>query len=56
MSLSWKTTLMGLLAIVPQVIAQITPALPQKWAAIATAVATAIGLYFAKDKNVPGTS
>ena len=45
----WKTTLFGLLALAPQVLQVITPALPPKYANIASAVMAAIAFYNAKD-------
>ena len=54
---SWKTTLGGILAVIPQIITALGPdVLPQVWANLITAVCAAIALYFAKDRNVTGVN
>jgi hypothetical protein len=49
---NWKTTLFGILAIVPPLIDAIVPILPPKWAPVMAAISGAIALWFAKDKDV----
>ena len=56
MNLSWKTTLFGILAVVPGVIQAIQPVLPEAWIPVLTSVGTAIALYFAKDKDKTGST
>jgi len=52
--LNWKTTLFGLLALLPPIIDAVTTVLPPKWAPILSAISGVIAFYFAKDKNVTG--
>jgi ethanolamine transporter EutH len=54
MSKSWKTTLCGVIAAVPQIIVALSNVLPPAWANIVSSVAAAAGLIFAKDYNVTG--
>jgi hypothetical protein len=51
---SWKTTLFGILAVVPQLIDTFITSLPAKWAPILSTVSAAIAFYFAKDKDTTG--
>ena len=53
---NWKTTLFGILAILPQILSAIGINLPQVLLNLVTAVAAAIAFYFAKDKDVTGVS
>lgn len=55
---SWKTTLCGLLGLVTAAITMIAqpmldgdPSTSPQWAAFGTAVAAAVGLFFARDDN-----
>ena len=56
MNLSWKTTLFGILAVVPGVIQAIQPILPDSWVPVLSSIATGIALYFAKDKDKTGAT
>lgn len=53
---SWKTSLFGFLALLPQLWQAVMPSLsiPQEIANVITAVMGAIAFYCAKDKNVTG--
>jgi hypothetical protein len=53
---NWKTTLFGLLGVLPQVWQVMAPNmhLPAALANLVTAVMAAIAFYYAKDKNVTG--
>lgn len=54
--LNWKTSLAGFVACLPSIIQAIEPILPDALVPVLTSIATAIALYFAKDKDVTGVS
>ena len=54
MNANLKTTIAGIVAVVPQVVAALTNFIPPVMANLITAIAAAIGFYFAKDKDVTG--
>ena len=54
MGRSWKTTLFGIVAVIPQVLPVIGLTLPMPLLNLVTAVAGAVAFFFAKDKNVTG--
>lgn len=54
--LNWKTTVAGMIACLPSIIQAIEPILPDAIVPALTSIATAIALYFAKDKDVTGVS
>ena len=53
---NWKTTLFGVIAVLPQLAVATGITLPVPMLNLITAVAGAIAFFFAKDKNVTGSS
>ena len=51
---NWRTTVLGILAILPQILSVVGVNLPAPLLNLLTAIAAAGAFYFAKDKNVTG--
>ena len=53
---NWKTTLSGILALAPQLIANFSSIMPAPIANLLTAIMVAIGFFLAKDAGVTGAA
>lgn len=56
MKFSWKTTLFGLLAFIPQIINPMITIVPTPWDKALMGICAILAFYFAKDKDKTGVT